>query len=382
MICPGARTEDPYAIMVSEFMLQQTTVTAVIPYFERWMEGFPRCDPRGSRGTGSALALAGTWLLQPRAEFAPGGPGRSWKLHGGRVPRSVDALRSLPGVGDYTAAAVAAFAFDAVEPVIDANIARVLARLQDLAKAHRRCSGKAFPRAGCPRLLPESGGRLHTSALHGIGRTDLHFPHSALPGLSGAGRSAWPVSPESLPVKRPRKEIDERHGGAGFCLSVAEKLWLEPSTGPRWRGMWVLPVSGLPRDGRRIMSRSHPITRYRVTLERFCREGRSPLADRLFSRRTSRPCLPPSTGGCSDARESVILCDIYASLLSTVPDAHGHFGPYGGKFVPETLFSALEELEREYEKAQARILNFARNFPGCSPIMCGRATPLYFRRSA
>ena len=63
--------------------------------------------------------------------------------------------------------------------------------------------------------------------------------------------------------------------------------------------------------------------------------------------------------------------------LTTLPDAHGHFGPYGGKFVPETLVSALDELEREYEQAR-KDPAFRREFAGLLADFCGRPTPLYF----
>ena len=87
----------------------------------------------------------------------------------GRVPRSVEALRRLPGVGEYTAAAIASFAFDAAEPVIDANIARVLARLWNWRKPVDDAAGRTFLRNVARRLLPAKGGRLHNSALMDLG---------------------------------------------------------------------------------------------------------------------------------------------------------------------------------------------------------------------
>jgi A/G-specific adenine glycosylase len=131
---PWRRTRDPYAVMVSEFMLQQTTVTAVIPYFERWLARFPTLESLADAGEEDVLALwqgLGYYSRARnlrRAAIAVVEDGR------GEVPRSALELRRLPGVGDYTASAIASFAFDAVEPVIDANVTRLLARLRNWQK--------------------------------------------------------------------------------------------------------------------------------------------------------------------------------------------------------------------------------------------------------
>src|SRR5690606_22229591 len=90
-------------------------------------------------------------------------------VHGGQVPSDRDGLRSLPGVGDYTAGAVMAFAYDAAVPVVDANIARVLARLEDWKNPIDDARGSEFLQAAAERLLPARGGRRHTSAVMELG---------------------------------------------------------------------------------------------------------------------------------------------------------------------------------------------------------------------
>jgi A/G-specific adenine glycosylase len=126
---PWRRTRDPYAIWVSEIMLQQTRVAVVVPYWERWMARFP---------TAAALAVAP--LDEVLASWSGlGYYGRARNLHrgarevvaryGGRLPDSAGELRSLPGIGRYTAGAIASMAFDRREPLVDGNVARVLARL-------------------------------------------------------------------------------------------------------------------------------------------------------------------------------------------------------------------------------------------------------------
>jgi A/G-specific adenine glycosylase len=137
---PWRETSDPYAIWVSEVMLQQTTVPAVIPYFERWMRLFP-----------DAGALAGAPLRKVlRAWQGLGYYARARNLHcaartimrdyGGRVPDDEAALARLPGFGAYTTAAVLSLAYGRPLPVVDANVRRVLMRVTGLR-------GEAPPRS-------------------------------------------------------------------------------------------------------------------------------------------------------------------------------------------------------------------------------------------
>ena len=118
----------PWGVMVSEFMLQQTPVSRVLPAYERWMEAWPGPADLAAASAGEAV----------RAWGRLGYPRRALRLHaaasvivadrGGEVPSTLEGLRSLPGVGEYTAAAVACFAFGQRQVVLDTNVRRVLAR--------------------------------------------------------------------------------------------------------------------------------------------------------------------------------------------------------------------------------------------------------------
>jgi A/G-specific adenine glycosylase len=122
---PGA---SPWAVMVSEFMLQQTPVARVLPVFEAWMSTWPTPGDLAAVPSGEAV----------RAWGRLGYPRRALRLHacavlitaehGGAVPDDYDSLRALPGVGDYTAAAIASFAFGRSHAVLDTNVRRVLGR--------------------------------------------------------------------------------------------------------------------------------------------------------------------------------------------------------------------------------------------------------------
>jgi A/G-specific adenine glycosylase len=188
------------------------------------------------------------------------------KEWGGRVPRSAEALRQLPGVGDYTAAAIASFAFDATEPVIDANIARVLARLRNWRKPVDNAAGRAFLKAAALSLLPARGGRLHNSALMELGALICvaRTPRCCECPI----RKECPAKhPEGLPVKRPRRNVEGIAQARAFIFEEG-KLWLEPSRGPRWRGLWLLPQAE-PGHLRPDHVEVYSITRFRVTMRVF-----------------------------------------------------------------------------------------------------------------
>jgi len=126
---PWRRTRDPYAIWVSETMLQQTRVDTVIPYYERFLERFPDIEALATADSDDVL---GEWAglgYYSRARNLKAAAQVLVESHGGRMPGDVDGLRSLPGVGRYTAGAVASIAFDRAAPIVDGNVARVLARL-------------------------------------------------------------------------------------------------------------------------------------------------------------------------------------------------------------------------------------------------------------
>ena len=129
---PWRRTRDPYAIWISESMLQQTRTETVIPYYERFLDRFPDVDTLADAELDDVL---GAWA-------GLGYYSRARRLHaaarvvadefGGRLPEDAETLRTLPGVGRYTAGAVASIAFDREEPVVDGNVARVLSRLRGI----------------------------------------------------------------------------------------------------------------------------------------------------------------------------------------------------------------------------------------------------------
>ena len=126
---PWRRTRDAYGIWVSEVMLQQTRVAVVVPYWERWMERFPSAAALAAAPLDDALACWSGLGYYGRARNLHAGAREVVARYGGRVPGEAAELRTLPGVGRYTAGAIASIAFGRREPLVDGNVARVLARL-------------------------------------------------------------------------------------------------------------------------------------------------------------------------------------------------------------------------------------------------------------
>jgi len=130
---PWRSESDPYRIWVSEVMLQQTRVETVIPYYKEWVRRFPDLEALATADEEEVLRVWQGLGYYSRARRLHGAARVVRERFGGTLPTRADELKSLPGVGDYTAGAVASIAFGEVVPVVDGNVRRVLSRLFDLA---------------------------------------------------------------------------------------------------------------------------------------------------------------------------------------------------------------------------------------------------------
>lgn len=258
---PWREVSDPYAVLVSEFMLQQTTVAAVKPFFERWMSTWPDVESLAAAGEDDVLKM---WeglgyysrarnLLRAARELA----------RRGRIPRSVEELRELPGIGPYTASAVAAFAFDKCVPVIDANIQRVLARLADIREPVDSARGRAAVESAAVALLPARGGARHTAALMDLGSMICKAGEPEC-GRCPVAKFCRAAEPSSLPVKRARRAVVSVEDRRAFAVARG-KICLVRSEGPQWRGLWLLPPAGV--GGEVLHESRYAITHHRVRLE-------------------------------------------------------------------------------------------------------------------
>lgn len=267
---PWRRTRDPYAILVSEFMLQQTQVTTVLDYYRRWMAQFP---------TAAALAAAPLEAVL-RAWEGLGYYARARNLHraaaaiGGEFPRELEGIAALPGVGRYTAGAVATFAFGLSTPIVDANIARVLARLTNLRLPIDAAPGQRAIWAAAEALLPAEEARIYNSALMELGAIVCkpRDPQCLICPVRGHCAAA-PLGPERLPIKKARRATVAREEDCAWVVRGG-RLLLQQETGARWRGLWKLPPFIKGEQDEPLTELTYPFTHHVVTLRVYA--GKAP----------------------------------------------------------------------------------------------------------
>src|SRR5579872_3965323 len=166
---PWRRTSDPYRIWVSEVMLQQTRAQAVIPYYEKFLARFPDAASLAAADEAEVLALWSGLGYYSRARNLQRAARRISAA--GVFPRDYDSIRALDGVGDYTAAAVASIAFGLPHAVLDGNVMRVLARLDNDAADISAASTRARLRARAQELLDGRRPGIFNQALMELGAT-------------------------------------------------------------------------------------------------------------------------------------------------------------------------------------------------------------------
>ncbi len=264
---PWRNTRDPYAILVSELMLQQTQVTTVIPFYHRWLARFPDFPSLAAASERDVLSLWQGLGYYSRARNLHRAAKYVVEHHESKLPASAFVIRMLPGVGRYTAGAVASFAFDLPEAIVDANVARVLARLLDFRGPIDSTKGQTILWDEAERLVPKKRPGLFNAALMELGAL-LCVPRAPRCGecpVRGHCHAHAAGTAANLPLKKPRKK---RVDLVEHCAWITHdgRLLLEYQSGARWRGMWKLPaLSGEPKNTA-IFSSEYPFTHHRVFL--------------------------------------------------------------------------------------------------------------------
>ncbi len=165
---PWRRTRDPYAIMVAEVMLQQTQVDRVIPKYQAFLAAFPTIESLAAAPTAEVIRLWAGLGYNRRAVNLQRAAQTIVAQHGGRVPDAVAALRALPGIGPYTAGAIACFAFEQDVAFLDTNIRRVVRRLC-VGPDHAAAATEAELLAHAAALIPPGQGWAWNQAIMELG---------------------------------------------------------------------------------------------------------------------------------------------------------------------------------------------------------------------
>ena len=245
----------PWGVMVSEFMLQQTPVARVLPVWSVWMERWPTPSALAADEPGEAVRAWGRLGYPRRAQRLHAAATVIVAEHGGQVPAALDALRALPGVGEYTAAAIASFGYGQRHLVLDTNVRRVLARIEDVCEfppTHLTQGGNEIAaRAGSPMIpLRRWPGRWRPwnwerwCAPHGP-------PHARPARCGSRARGSPQDAPRTRALQGGGKPTRARIGSAAvFCWALYET----PQDPSRRRPSWP--------PGRPI--RRRPLGRWRV----------------------------------------------------------------------------------------------------------------------
>lgn len=211
---PGGTGADPYRVWLSEIMLQQTSVAAVIPYFERFTTRWPTVEALAATQDAEVMAAWAGLGYYARARNLLACARAVVRDHGGRFPQTEAALRTLPGIGGYTAAAIASIAFGEPAVVVDGNIERVVSRL--FAISEPLPAAKRPIAAHAAALTPATRPGDHAQAMMDLGATICRprAPLCLVCPLSNGCVARAEGDPEAYPVKAAKSARPSRTGRA------------------------------------------------------------------------------------------------------------------------------------------------------------------------
>ena len=250
---------DPWAVFVSEAMLQQTQVATVLPYFDRFLRQFPEPADLAAAAESDVLKAWEGLGYYRRARNLQAAARAMVEMHGGRVPADLDALLALPGVGRYTAGAVLSNAFDRRAPIVDGNVARVLARHHGITEPVDGTAGsrqlwqhadELAQAASSPRDINQALMELGALICTPRGPRCLFCP------VADTCRAHRDGDPESLPRKKAKKPpVAVDHHTLILCRSDRVLLRERPARG-LWAGLWEFPTeeAGAAPDAAAIKS--------------------------------------------------------------------------------------------------------------------------------
>jgi A/G-specific adenine glycosylase len=298
---------DPYAVWVSEIMLQQTRVDTVVSYFEKWMKLFPDVQSLASASERDVLnAWEGLGYYSRARNLHKAAKIVSEKFNG-ELPRNLDDLRSLPGIGRYTVGAIASMSFGMDEPTLDGNLRRVFSRLYDVTEFADSPVGEKILWELAAQNLPKGKAGDYNQALMDLGATICipKNPRCLICPLMDICKARENGTQDARPVLKPKKKIPHYIHAAAVIVGQVDNLpsvllALRPSKG-LLGGMWEFPNGRVNADPIRELPKTinaayklrvkrkaalgviqHAYTHFKVTVHAFRCEAVSIPADKTL----------------------------------------------------------------------------------------------------
>ena len=244
---PWRNCRDPYKVWISEIMLQQTTVAAVKPYFERFLKRFPSIGKLAAANEEDVLRLWEGLGYYSRARNLRKAA-QTIVANGGEFPTTIESLLTLPGIGRYTAGAIVSFAFDRPAPILEANTLRLYCRLLGFRDDPRSTSGQRTLWSFAEQLVPKQSPGEFNQALMDLGATVCTptDPHCDECPVASCCRALAEQAQTEIPAPKRRPEITETREAYVAIESAGRYLIYRRPEGQRWAGLWDFPRFELP----------------------------------------------------------------------------------------------------------------------------------------
>ncbi|MEC7556082.1 MAG: A/G-specific adenine glycosylase [Planctomycetota bacterium] len=289
---PWVGERDPYRVWVREIMLQQTTVKAVVPFLERFLDRFPSVEQLAGADDEDVLRVWEGLGYYSRARNLQKAARKVVDEWGGVWPTSLVELESLPGVGRYTAGAIVSFAFGEPGPIVEANTSRLYSRLMAMALDPTGAAGRKRLWSLAERIVPKARPGEFNQALIDLGATVCTTePRCNVCPVRMSCRAVELGEVENIPVKKARRTPTELHELILVVRRKDEVFLVQHPPGERWGGLWGFPrlrrdsVLGLePSDSQGVVDEvsllgwtvefagwyeafRHSVTRFRLNLQ-------------------------------------------------------------------------------------------------------------------
>ncbi len=263
---PWQTESNPYHVLVSELMLQQTQVTTVIPYFKKWLERFPTITHLANASEDEVLTAWQGLGYYSRARNLHRAAQYLTAEYRAEIPSTPEQLREIPGVGPYTAGAITAFAFDQPAALVDGNVKRLFSRYFGIATDPSKSSTNKLIWALAEDYHPSSQNRRYSQGLLDLG-SSICKPRNPLCEQCPLQNTCYAFAADQvaeLPMKKPRKTLPVRAGHYAWSYNSKGLLLQQRSGDGIWPRLWCLPELTDAPDAQLLGEFQHTFSHYRL----------------------------------------------------------------------------------------------------------------------